>query len=138
MEIKTISNSANLTKKYTVFGVIATCLGKDFRSIRSRVNKYYLEVDEVLENDPWMAILASKQHTSISESKLRELANDYQLDPDGKKVPYYFCAKDLSNSKEYVIFSNKFELIPINTKEEKDKAVKIGLNLGLVEDQLDF
>jgi hypothetical protein len=25
MEIKTISNSANLTKKYTVFGVIATC-----------------------------------------------------------------------------------------------------------------
>lgn len=135
MEIKTISNS---TKKYTVFGIIATCLGKDYRSIKSRVSKYYLEVDEVLDKDPWMAILCSQAHTSISESKLRELASDYRLDPDGKNVPYYFCAKDLSNGKEYVIFNNKFELIPINTKEEKENAVKIGINLGLVEDQLDF
>ena len=137
MEINNIKDSPK--KKYIVFGLIATCLGKEFRIIRSRMRKYSLDIDEVLEDDdPWKAILGSKKHTSISETLLRELANDYQCDPDNKGVPYYFCTQDLSTSKEYVIFSNKFELIPVNTKDEKEKAVKIGTQLGLVKDQLDF
>ena len=130
--------SANEKKKYFVYGLIATCLGREFRSVRSRVKKYSLEISEVLDGDPWMAILESQKGSYLTDIKLRELHNDYQLDPDNKKVPYYFIAKDISSKKEYVLFSNKFELIPINTKEEKENAVKIGKGLGIVEDQLDF
>ena len=120
--------------KYFIFGLIASC----FKKYKDKMLEYGLEIEEKFDGDPWVASLRSIKGNELSTEKLKKIINDYQEDPDHKGVPYYFCVRDIENDKEYVIFNDDGKLVPINNKEEIKKAINIGLDKGLVKQQLDF
>lgn len=116
-------------KVYKITGAILGCLGKN-------ANKVNYKITEKLPDDPWIAIIESDGNITLEE--VNKWHKYHVCDPDKKGVPYYFVVENTQLHKQYVLFSDDNKWYPINTKQEKQDTVKIGLKKGLVKDQLDF
>ena len=114
--------------KYTIHGAILGCLGDNAK-------KFKYNITEDLPDDPWGAIINTKPMTM---DKVKQFHSYHNIDVDGAGVPYYFLTKNERTGDKYVWYSDDEEPIRINTKEEKELAKNVGLEKGLVPDQLDF
>lgn len=114
--------------KYTIHGAILGCLGDNAK-------KFKYNITEDLPDDPWGAIINTKPMTM---DKVKQFHSYHNVDVDGAGVPYYFLTKNERTGDKYVWYSDDAEPMRINSKEEKELAKKIGLEKGLVPDQLDF
>lgn len=119
------------SEKYFAEGIILGC----FKDPEKAKKKYGLIVVEKFENDPWIASVKTKE--ALELSLINQLCKDYCEDPDKKGVPYYFIVKSISGS-EFVVFSDDYEWHPINTDEQKKKAIEVGVEKGLEKKYLDF
>ena len=114
-------------KQYKVTGAILGCLGQN-------ADKVNYKVTEQLEDDPWLAIIQSAD--LLTEYQLQKWHQYHVIDVDKKNIPYYFIVTN--DDKQYVWYSDEAEMLPINSQKQKEIAIKIGLQKGLIEDQLDF
>ena len=114
---------------YEIYGAILECFGDNS-------NKINYHIVEELKNDPWKAIIKSKELLTKKEVELWH--KYYTIDIDKKQIPYYFIIRNTLNNLEYVYYSDDNNWMPINTKEEVQKAKEVGLKKHLKEEQLDF
>lgn len=114
-------------KQYKITGAILGCLGQN-------ADKVNYKVTEQLEDDPWLAIIQSAD--LLTEYQLQKWHQYHVIDVDSKNVPYYFVVT--KGEEQYIWYSDETEMLPINSQKQKEIAIKIGLQKGLIEDQLDF
>ena len=114
---------------YKITGAILGCLGKHAKDVQYKIV-------EKLPNDPWIAIIESKEN--VTSEEVNKWHKYHVIDVDKKGVPYYFIVTDTSNHKQYVMYSDEKKWYSINTKQEKDLAIKAGLKKGVKKEQLDF
>jgi len=121
---------------YMVSGLVLGCISPRSSQDKLQMDKYNLKYTEVLKNDSWRGIVES--NNPLNKIEVENLLHDHEYDPDNKKIPYYFIVKDISNNKEYVIFTDKDIWYPLNTMSDKIKARDAGLKKGLQLDQVNW
>ena len=126
---KTLIDKLAEPAEYQIHGAILGCLGKN-------KDKIEYEIVEELPDDPWQAIIKSKG--LLTKKQLQEWHKLHNVDVDQKGVPYYFIVDHTPTGDKFVWYSDDSTMLPINTKEDKQAAIKRGLNKGLIEEQLDF
>lgn len=114
--------------KYSIHGAILGCLGKHAKD-------FDYNITEKLPNDPWKAIINTKP---MSIDKVRQFHKYHNVDVDKAGVPYYFLTRNERTGDKAVWFSDSPTPLPINNKQEINFAKQVGLDKGLVPEQLDF
>jgi hypothetical protein len=110
----------SLKKQYMISGAIEGCLDVPYEKLNMGLYRV-----EVYKNDPWIAMLSTKQ--PINKNQLNEFDKHYVLDPDKKNIPYYYVIND-----QYIKFTNSSKWF---TKKE---AKIYGAKNGLKNEHLDF
>jgi hypothetical protein len=120
---------------WQIGGAILGCVSKNSSSDSIFLKDNDFIIIEQLPNDPWRAIISSKDYKDSNEIEHFRILHKY--DPDNKNTPYYFIIRNKSNT-QYVIYTDDKKWYPINNKREQQLAIEVGLRKGLVKEQLDF
>lgn len=131
-----LESFSNISKDvWKIGGAILGCVSANYKTDKSFLKDNRFAIIEMLDKDPWRAIIGSMDY--LKQSEIEHFRSLHKYDPDKKGIPYYFVVRNKSNVY-YVIYSDDRTWYPINTKSEQNEAVRVGLVKGLVKEQLDF